>query len=412
MHDWDSRDDKDNKGGTVAGVAGAARTAELVLRGDIGAAAAVEGALEAIDQLDAGVNAFAEVWPEWAREQAARVGAALARGDDLPLAGVPIGVKRSEGIGSVQAQRLMAAGAVPVGATAVPGTGTPWKTWGTTGRGATANPWRPGASPGGSSAGSGAAVAAGMVPLATASDGAGSTRIPAAWCGAVGYKPTTGLLPARDDAGLTVGGPIARRVADIALYRSAVLASGAPPTPGPGGGPDGAALRVAWSADLGFNRVHPQVEEAAYVALREWAGKAALDVRGAGLDLADPAAQWHAARTGEPGEHPPGTAADGRRNAARLAELFTSCDLLATPATPNPPHGPNGPGETMSVGLTWLFNITGHPAISLPAGFLPDGSPVGLQLVAAHHADESLIRAAADYERARPWPLVAPPGGR
>ncbi|MUL43807.1 amidase [Streptomonospora sp. PA3] len=391
-------------------LAGAAAIAESVGRGEAGAAALVDAALAAIRRRDGEVNAFSAVWADWARERAAEVDAAVARGAVLALAGVPIGVKASEGIASVQARRLMAAGAVPVGATAVPGPGTDWKTWGATERGLTANPRRPGAGPGGSSAGSGAAVAAGMVPLATASDGAGSTRIPAAWCGVVGYKPTTGLLPARDPAGLTVGGPITRSVADVALYRRAVLgeASAGCACPAP-------VRRVEWSASLGFNRVDPEVAETAAGALGEWARRGGTAVREAGLDLADPAARWRARRAA-----PGGAAGVDPRTEARLAELFAESDLLATPTTPNPPHGPQGPGEAMSVGLTWLFNLTGHPAISLPAGVLADGSPVGLQLVAPRRGDETLIRAAADYERrvlgrishAGAAPCSAPPGGR
>ncbi|MDT0303071.1 amidase family protein [Streptomonospora wellingtoniae] len=319
----------------------------------------------------------------------------MARGAALPLAGVPIGVKRSEGTESLQARRLIAAGAVPVGSTAVPGPGTEWKTWGATDRGTTANPRRPGASPGGSSAGSGAAVAAGMVPMATASDGAGSTRIPAAWCGVVGYKPTTGLLPARDAAGLTVGGPIARSVADIELYRRAFLGDGRHRDAwavGRGRRP----LRVAWSASLGFNRVHPGVAGAATRALGEWERCGGVEVHEARPALDDPAGQWRALRLRPPGDPVGGR---GGRNAARLAELFAGFDLLATPTTPNPPHGPGGPGEAMSVGLTWLFNITGHPAVSLPAAVPAACGPVGLQLVAGLGADAALLRAAADYER-------------
>ncbi|KIH99491.1 hypothetical protein LP52_07445 [Streptomonospora alba] len=368
--------------------------------GQTSASEMVEEALVGIRRRDGAVNAFCAVWEEWARDRAAEVDAAVARGAELPLAGVPIGVKRSEGTASFQARRLVAAGAVPVGATAVPGPGTEWKTWGSTDCGPTVNPRRPGLSPGGSSAGSGAAVAAGLVPLATASDGAGSTRIPAAWCSVVGYKPTSGRMPARDAAGLTVGGPIARRVGDADLYRRVVLGE-RPTTDGHGraeprrkAGP----LRVAWSATLGFNRVHAGVAETAAGALGEWERSGAITVHEAGLDLDDPGARWRALRA-SPALRPAGDGMwGGDRNAARLAELFAEFDLLATPATPNPPHGPQGPGEAMSVGLTWLFNLTGHPAVSVPAGFLDDGAPVGLQLVADPHDDEALLRAAADYE--------------
>lgn len=336
------------------------------------------------------LNAFTEVWAQEARRRAAEVDEAVARGERLPLAGVPVAVKATEGTGSTQAARLLAAGAVPVGSTSVPGPGTAWRTWGATRSGPTLNPWRHGVVPGGSSAGSAVAVATGSVPLATASDGAGSTRIPAAWCGVVGYKPTTGLLPARDRAGLTVGGPITGCVADISLYRSAVLdaATGSDALP--------RVLRVAWSATLGFNRTDPEVGRIAERALRTWAGCSGLVVEERIPELTDPAASWFARR--EHREHGADHGID-QRNRAALDGLFSdSVDLLATPTTPNPPHPHDGPGETMSVGLTWLFNLTGHPAISLPAGLTADGLPVGLQLVAAHHRDDLLVAAAADQE--------------
>lgn len=287
----------------------------------------VEEALVGIRRRDGAVNAFCAVWEEWARDRAAEVDAAVARGAELWLAGVPIGVKRSEGVASFQARRLVAAGAVPVGATAVPGPGTEWKTWGATDRGFTVNPRRPGLSPGGSSAGSGAAVAAGLVPLATASDGAGSTRIPAAW---------SGRMPARDAAGLTVGGPIARRVADADLYRRVVL--GERPTDGHGraaprrkAGP----LRVAWSATLGFNRVHAGVAETAAGALGEWERSGAITVHEAGLDLDDPGARWRALRA-SPAMRPVGVGTwGGDRNAARLGSRSCSPSSTCWPLRPH-----------------------------------------------------------------------------
>lgn len=132
----------------------------------------------------------------------------------------------------------------------------------------------------------------------------------------------------------------------------------------------------------------------------------------------DPAAEWFARRAVRGGREsradragrsarPGGTAEDHNNN--RLDALFASADLLATPTTPNPPHGHDGPGDVMSVALTWLFNITGHPAVSLPAGFTADGLPVGLHLVAPHHRDALLLAAAADYEAACPWPPTSSP---
>lgn len=355
----------------------------------------VQAALDAIDRIRH-LRAFVEVWPRQALTHAAEVDAAIADGARLPLAGVPLAVKVSEGTRSHQARRLIAAGAVPIGSTSVPGPGTRWKTWGRTHEGPTLNPWCTDRVPGGSSAGSAVAVTTGAVPLATASDGAGSTRIPAAWCGVLGYKPTTGLLPARDRAGLTVGGPITRTVSDVELYRSAVL--GGIPVTAP------AHVRVAWSATLGYNRPDPEVVSVAERMLRYWARDFGVTVVDPDIALTDPAESWHTRRArNSPGADP---AVEQARTAA-LEALFCSVDLLATPTTPNPPHPHSGPGEVMSVGFTWLFNLTGHPALSLPAGFTEDGLPAGLQLVARHHQDGLLLAVARDVERAissRPWP--------
>ncbi|MER7439077.1 amidase family protein, partial [Pseudonocardia alni] len=132
-----------------------------------------------------------------------------------PLAGLPIAVKGLHGHRTPAVRALLAAGAVPIGATSVPRPGG-HQTWGWTDRGPTRNPWRADRSPGGSSAGSAAAVAAGVVGMATGSDGAGSVRIPAAWCGVLGYKPTAGLVPSADPRGLAVPGVLVR---DPALLR-------------------------------------------------------------------------------------------------------------------------------------------------------------------------------------------------
>ena len=369
--------------------------AARVRRGEVSAVETARETLSCIDRT-AHLHAFTEVWPEEALERARSIDDALARGADLPLAGVPLAVKASEGTGSHQADALIGAGAVPVGSTSVPGPGTAWKTWGHTDAGRTLNPWAPDAVPGGSSAGSAVAVATGAVPWATASAGAGSTRIPAAWCGVLGYKPTTGLLPARDRAGLTVGGPIARTVADLELYRRVVL--GGRPVPAL------VRVRVAWSGTLGFNTPEPEVAGLAERALQRWErGSDAVEVVDAPIALSDPSGVWFARR----GAGPDSRAVVGRGDREALAELFSRVDLLATPTTPNPPHPHAGPGEVMSVGFTWLFNLTGHPAVSLPAGRTAQGLPVGLHLVAAHRADAFLLSAAADAERAATpalWP--------
>lgn len=378
----------------------AVETAIRVTRAAVSAVETTRAALVSAHRIRH-LRAFVELWPDVALDRAAEVDALVADGARLPMAGVPLVVKAVEGTGSHQARRLIAAGAVPIGATSVPGPGTRWKTWGHTDKGPTLNPWRADRVPGGSSAGSAVAVATGVVPLATASDGAGSTRIPAAWCGVLGYKPTTGLLPARDQAGLTVGGPIARTVSDLDLYKSCVLGGEVIEAP--------TKVRVAWSPTLGYNRPDPEVVSVAERALRRWAQVSEVTISEPELSLTDPAEAWLARRKRNshicPGAHPD-VEPD---NDSALAELFDSVDLLATPTTPNPPHPHSGPGEVMSVGFTWLFNLTGHPALSLPSGFTSDGLPVGLQLVARHHEDALLLASARSAELALPspsWPLV------
>ncbi|HCA87403.1 MAG TPA: amidase, partial [Streptomyces sp.] len=138
------------------------------------AAEVVTAALARVAAVESGLWAFRELWDVEARERAREVDRLVAAGERLPLAGVPIAVKGPGGLRAAPARALVAAGCVPVGSTSVPGPGTPWQTWGLGSGGPTANPWRADRTPGGSSAGSGAAVAAGMVPLATGSDGAGS----------------------------------------------------------------------------------------------------------------------------------------------------------------------------------------------------------------------------------------------
>ena len=169
----------------------ACEIAAAVRSGALSAGEVVAAALDRIARHDT-LRAFTDVWPEAAAAQATEVDRRVRAGEGLPLAGVPLAVKATESVTATQTRRLARAGCVPVGATSTPGRGTGWRTWGATDRGPTLNPHDSRWSPGGSSAGSAAAVAARLVPLATGSDGAGSVRIPAAWCSVIGLKPTNG----------------------------------------------------------------------------------------------------------------------------------------------------------------------------------------------------------------------------
>ncbi|MFJ7997877.1 amidase family protein [Streptomyces sp. NPDC096310] len=359
----------------------------------------MEESLARIGRRDPVLHAFLDVRAEEARERAARVDRAL------PLAGTPFAVKGPTGIRSYAAGRLIAAGAVPVGSTAVPGPGTYWQTWGQGRDGRTVNPYRADRTPGGSSAGSAVAVAAGMVPLATGSDGAGSVRIPAAWCGVFGLKTTNGLLPSPDRTGLASAGILTDTAARARRYLRWILDeqdhehAGAPIT---------LPVPAVYAPDLGFADVDPQVAAVVRAAVDrlETAGVIRLDRRRRPFTLLDPCETWKAirgsARPEVPGERAAAVRAMEVRaeNDRRLDALFARTPLLLTPATPNRPHGHEGPGELYSTALTWAFNVSGHPAASIPAGFTADGCPVGLQLVTERRTEATLLDLAVAAEAA------------
>lgn len=346
-------------------------------------------------------------------------------------------------------------GAVLVGKTTTPQLG--WKAV-TDGPGAaaTGNPWNPALTAGGSSGGSAAALAAGMVPLAVGTDGGGSIRIPAAFCGIVGLKPTFARVPQWPPSpfGLVShSGPMARTVADTALLLDVLAEPDArewaalPPPPGQYADAIDQSirgLRVAVSPDLGYAGVDPDVADAVAAAA------AALSELGAHVEEVDPVfgdpraafdVLWSAGASAAVAKLParlrdqldPGLAAlverGGALSAADLlaaeaerAELGATMgtfhrdwDVLVTPATPivafetgrEAPAGAPDPHWSGWTPFTYPFNITQQPAISVPCGFTADRLPIGLQIVGPRHGEALVLRVAHAYERAYPQPVIA-----
>jgi len=456
--------------------------AAQVRGGALAARDLVAHALERIEALNPAINAFVAVDGERALEQAGRIDALVARGEDPgPLAGIPIGVKDLEDAAglvtsqgsalfsssppaeadSVLVSRLRAAGCVVVGKTNAPELG--WKA--DTDNpvfGSTANPWDLAHSPGGSSGGSSAALAAGMVPLATGSDGGGSIRIPSSCCGLSGMKASLGRVPSGGRRGadwpdLSTKGPMARRMADVVAALE--VAVGPDPSdirslPRPEAswaaaleGPRPPA-KVAWSPTLGYAPLDREVRAVCERAVATLESLGAEIVEIESVFDEDPVRDWltmavsYNLRTLAPyrgtddwAKVDPLLAAqvdwaaenltardlveaqDGchRRNLA-LVELFRDVRLLVTPtcAAPPPPRHLGGSGlingepDLNWVRFTYPFNLTRSPAATVCAGRSADGLPVGIQLIGPQHADLVVIRSAAALEAAIGFDDLAP----
>jgi amidase len=425
----------------------------------------VEASLRQIEKLNPRLNAFRTTMPEQALAEAD----APSENPDGPLAGVPVAVKDdlhvagqamtwgSRSYGRPAAEdaeavgRLRAAGAIPIGITNVPELMIfPWTA--TEANGITRNPWNPERTPGGSSGGSASAVAAGMVPAATGSDGGGSIRIPAACCGLVGMKPTRGRVstaPAGEGwLGLSVYGALARTVVDSALMLDVMsdaadtfrTAAAAPPS----------KLRIAVSRKVPSGLIAPLSSEqrSAWEQTTKVLGELGHEVversPAYGLASLEFTQNWLRAVYEDSLEVPDRSqlerstqqmAALGRRlisarrrdklrakrdrTTARILRLWDEVDVLMTPAlarTALPAEG--GFGRSAPVAFdraarftpwTPMFNLTGQPAIALPAGFGADGLPLGVQLVGRPGDEATLFALAAQLESARPWAQARPP---
>ncbi len=455
--------------------------AAKVRHGHVSAAELMDHSLARIAVLNPTINAFVAVDEERAHSGAAAVDQAVAAGRDPgPLAGIPIGVKDLEdaaGYATTQGSpafagrqpasedsplvaRLVAAGCVVVGKTNTPELG--WKALTDNPVfGETANPWNVEHTPGGSSGGSAAAISAGMVPLATGSDGGGSIRIPSACCGLSGMKPSLGRVPgggakAPDWHELSTKGPMARRMSDIAAALEIVV------------GPDATDLRslprpeaswkaalddakppqrIAWSPTLGYADVDNDVRAVCERAVEIMASLGTEIVEVDTVFDSDPVDQWltlsgvYNARTyadvvstpafqqSDPVlkmviEQASATPAVELVRAVdnchslnlRLVRLFRDVRLLLTPTTAAaaPPRALNGAGLINGVeDLNWVkftypFNMTRSPAATVCAGLTATGIPVGLQLIGPQHGDLVVLRSAAALEEAVGFDASAP----
>lgn len=390
----------------------AAEIARAVNAGECSAAATVEAALARAEALDPVLNAFVALDSDRALAEARVVDARLARGERLALAGVPVPLKASQPPDGALARRLRACGAVVIGSTAIPAPGY-HQSWGDTPRGRTRNPRDPTRSPGGSSAGAAAAVGAGIVPLATGGDSAGSLRIPAAWCGVVGHKPTVGRIPRRQVGPyqLTTSGAITRSVEDQRLFLGAVGQPGLRPPLLPGraraGGPP---LRAAWSSDLGHVEVvEPDVAAVARARADELAELGTVVFVDRPVELLSLRGVWGRLRRAEklalagrpvPADLVTAAVLDVRtENLRRLARIFDDVDVLLLPTTPVTAQLVDEDPPGYECELTWMFNVAGLPATSVPAGTSPAGLPVGLQIVAPAGDDETCLALAAALEQ-------------
>jgi aspartyl-tRNA(Asn)/glutamyl-tRNA(Gln) amidotransferase subunit A len=446
----------------------------------------VETLLARIVRLNPLLNAYSTLVPDQAFEQARQAEAAVMRGEALgPLHGVPISIKdliATRGIRTTRGsmlweswvpeqdapvvERVRAAGAIVLGKTNTPEIG--WK--GVTDNpvfGATRNPWDTGRTPGGSTGGGSAQVAAGLGPIAIGTDGGGSLRIPAAFAGCYGFKPSFGrvpMYPQSPNASVAHCGPLTNTVRDAALALS-VLA-----------GPDDRdrlslpardtdyleaiseravatalkGLKVAWCADFGWDYwpVDPEVLNATHAAALRLIdfGCEVVEVR---PDWLGPMEAWntifYGGIVGQVGPTleqtrqllDPGllrvietylsdslqayVQADVARAAFwdQVRQFFGQYALLLTPTVPLPafPLAQDVPGTVpgrLPNGLGWSFftypfNLTGQPAASLPAGLTSGRLPIGLQIVGRRHADALVLTASAAFETAQPWRDRRPP---
>jgi amidase len=461
--------------------AGAARQAEMLRSGEVSPTELVQLYLDRIARVDPQLNAFRKVLAEKALLEAQQAEARLKAGEERPLLGVPIAIKDEVAVaGEVttfgtdafdeparedceMVRRLREAGAIVIGLTLLPEMAICGFTESAT-YGVTRNPWDPQRSPAGSSGGSAAAVAAGLAPIASAGDGGGSIRLPAASCGLFGLKPSRGRISFAPGLeywnGMAVLGCVSRTVEDTALWLDITSGGsreqGAPPAPerpflesaktSPG------KLRVAYSTLAPRAAAPPTVDRVVKDAVEDAAGL----LRSLGHEVAQRDPDWGGignnitprflrgvsdtvAEVPHPerlesrtrgfgrlgGVLPDGLferAMRGREvDAARVNALFDSFDVLVTPVmggTAIPVRRWEGRGALRTaIGMGRFYpycipwNHLGNPAMSVPMGFAADGLPLAVQIVGRSGDEATLLSLAAQLEAERPWadkrPLVS-----
>ena len=444
-----------------------------IARGELSAVEAVSSSIERMGKLEPTLNAFVTPTPEIALAAAREADKRLARGEEPgPLHGLPISVKDLINVGGVRTtfgsrlmadnvveddapsvERVRAAGACIIGKTTTTEFGCKGGGGDSPLTGVTRNAWDVTKTTGGSSAGAATSVAAGVTPFALGTDGGGSIRIPASFCGVFGMKAHFGrvpIFPTSATPTLAHVAPMARTVRDAALLLGVVAgfdgrdpASVAAPVPDFLAACDAPVegMRVAWSPTLGYARPTREV-----LKLTEGATRV-FETLGCSVELVeevlpeDPVDLWQAEFFASAGTRLRDALRDSRdlldpavaeildgaleqtiddyyskvfaryELRERVRRFFEGYDLLLTPTLPVPPFaaGQNVPEELPDrsivdwVYYTYPFNLTGNPAASVPCGFTEKGLPVGLQLVAGGHCETDVLRAAAAFEAERPW---------
>jgi amidase len=453
--------------------AGADAQAQALRDGSVTSPELTEAVLRRIEAVNPRLNAFRIVYADAARAAAKAAQQRIDAGERTPLLGVPIAVKDDQDIAgdftgmggrpqfpaaekdSSIVARLRSAGAVIVGHTNVPERCL-WPFTETITYGAARNPWHLDYTPGGSSGGSAASVAAGIVGVATGSDGGGSIRIPASACGVFGLKTTRGLVALDREGwhGLSVLGPIGRRVADAAAMLDviadvrAALSDGPTSTYRVAADADPGNLRIAlsWRAPLGRPPMEAQRKQAVLETAERLRGLGhevveadpALGfrpspqfmvryIRGASDDVAElPHPEWLEQRTRK-------IAWIGRRIPDRVlnrmlaaeAELdsimrafFGGFDVLLQPTWTGKPHRVgrfHNRGlahtlamESMAIPYFPTWNVLGYPSAAVPVGRDSEGVPMGVQLIGGPFTERRLLSLSAQYERAHPWTVERP----